>query len=169
MLICSCIFFYGVIEAIYVIIYIHIFWETHIYIGRRNPHFLPFLIIWNDSPINIFSTVSYSWPFFMLLWLLQVGLQLQEETRGQQSPAANPIVGGRKLHKLLAIAGLLHEGLPQGWGSINITCKESNNNMTFYKIKIIKKMELMKKVIWPFISILNHLFLDRIENYIDFI
>lgn len=48
---------------------------------EKNSHFLPFLIIWNDAPVNIFPTVSYSWPFFTPLCLFPVGLWLQVEGR----------------------------------------------------------------------------------------
>lgn len=148
MLVCKCTFFYSVREAIYMWLFITMFSETHSYIGRKNPHFSPFLIIWNDSPVNIFSTVSYSWPFFTIYaWFRWVfGFRLKIEC---STPAAKPVLGERKLHKLLAVLVFLPQGLPQGCHSINTTSKEVT-------------------IIWTLISILNHLFWDLKENYIDF-
>lgn len=95
MLICRCTFFHSVTEAIYMWLSISIFSEQPTFIlAEKKTHFLSFLITWNDSPINIFPTLSYPWPYFMPLCLLQVGLWLQGENGVQQSPSANPGAGG---------------------------------------------------------------------------
>lgn len=92
--------------------------------------------------------------------------------RAQQSPAANPVVGGRKLHKLFTTAGLLHQDLLQGWGSINITCKESDNNMTFYFYLKPFIFRSNRKLYWHHLSVRLIYFVHKTNKmmfpYIEF-
>lgn len=141
---------------IYVIIYSHVFWETHVCIGRKKSQLFPFLTICNDSPVNVFSTISYSWLFFTLLWLLQVSLWLQLEIDGvQHSPAASPVLGGEKLHKLRPSLACNLKDYPKDViaSILNTTCKESNNIMKFYfyfKPFILKSS---RKLYWLYFSV----------------
>ena len=114
MLICRCTFLFSVIKAIHMH-YNHVIWEIH----RKKPTLLAFLIIWNDSPVNIFSTVSYFSPFFTLCACSWWDFDFKRKVVAVYHSCSQLILGERKLPTLLSFIGLLPQGLPQGSDQIS--------------------------------------------------
>ena len=116
-------------------------YESHIYAlescylrdSQKNPTLLAFLIIWNDTPVNIFSPVSYSSSFFTLCACFWWDFDFKQKVEGVYHSCSQPTLGERKLPTLLSFISLLHQGLPQGCCSVNTYYKEVTIILFYFK------------------------------------